>query len=61
VGEFIFFFFGYLLFVGFFGMVFTRTDAFPGSGLSQGDYPETLFFWVVGISAFLAFLTVNAS
>jgi hypothetical protein len=61
VGEFIFFFFGYLLFVGFFGVVFTRRDAFPGSGLNIGAYPETLFFWVVGISAFLAFLTATSS
>ena len=44
MGEFIFFFFGYLLFVGFFGMVFTRRDAYPGDRLHIGAYPETLIF-----------------
>jgi hypothetical protein len=61
MGEFVFIFFVYLLFVGFFGMIFTRTDAFPGSGSGQGDYPETLIFWIIGISAVLAFITVTAN
>ena len=60
MSEFIFFFFSIAIFVGFFGMIFTRTDAFPGSGQSPGQYPEKLFLWVIGISAVLAlFFTIG--
>jgi len=57
MGEFVFYFFGYLVFVGFFGAAFTRRSPYPGAYSHEGSYPETLIFWVAGVSAVLAFIT----
>jgi hypothetical protein len=61
MGEFIIYFLGYLIFVWFFGAIFTRRDAYPGSFMNEGSYPETFVFWVLGLSGGLALLTVLLS
>lgn len=54
MGEFIFYFLGSAVFVGFLGAIFTRQSPFSGAYSHEETYPETLIFWVIGISAVIA-------
>jgi hypothetical protein len=58
VSEFLFLFIGYGVFVGFLGAIFGRRSPFSGAYSHEEFYSETVIFWVVGISAGLAIVTM---
>ena len=58
VSEFLFLFIGYGVFVGFLGAIFGRRSPFSGAYSHEEVYSETVIFWVVGISAGLAIVTM---
>jgi hypothetical protein len=58
---FVIYFLGFLVFVGFFGAAFTRRSPYPGAYPHEGEYPERLVFWVIGISAALALIATFAN
>lgn len=58
MSEFFFLFISYGIFVGFLGAIFGRRSPFTGAYAHEDYYNETVIFWVIGISAGLALLTM---